>query len=137
MSGTGRSSYSRASFNIMNVSQIQKLTLRMNYDDGFAAFINGTHVVSSPNAPDESTLTYNTLVSSHAPGAYDDFDITARINALVNGSNVLAIQGMNTNATSSDALVLPQLIARVDSGGTGATGYFTVATRGRPSGGTE
>jgi CotH kinase protein/Lamin Tail Domain/Chitobiase/beta-hexosaminidase C-terminal domain len=137
MSGTGRSSYSRASFNITNASQIQKLTLRMNYDDGFAAFINGSHVVSSPNAPDESTLTYNTLVSSHGPGAYEDFDITGKISALVNGSNVLAIQGMNTNATSSDAFVLPQLIAQVDSGGAGVTGYFTVATPGAPNGGTD
>ncbi|HET6406457.1 MAG TPA: CotH kinase family protein, partial [Chthoniobacteraceae bacterium] len=137
MSGTGRSSYSRTSFNITSTSQIQKLTLRMNYDDGFAAFVNGQHVVSSPNAPDESTLTYNTLVSGHTPGAYDDFDITARISTLVNGSNMLAIHGMNTNATSSDALVLPQLIARIDSGGTGVTGYFTVATPGALNGGTD
>jgi hypothetical protein len=137
MSGTGRSSYSRATFNITNVSQIQKLTLRMNYDDGFAAFINGTHMVSSPNAPAESTLTYNTLVGSHGPGTYEDFDITSKLGALVNGTNVLAIQGMNTNATSSDAFILPQLVARIASAGTGVTGYFTVATPGMLNGGTS
>lgn len=137
MSGTGRSSYSRASFNIASAAQIQKLTLRMNYDDGFAAFINGSHVVSSANAPAENTLAYNTLVNGHAPGAYEDFDITSKISSLANGTNVLAIHGLNTNASSSDAFVLPQLIARIDSGGTGVTGYFTVATPGAPNGGTE
>ncbi len=137
MSGTSRSSYSRASFTITNAALIQKLTLRMNYDDGFAAFVNGQHVVSSPNAPAENTLTYNTLVGGHNPGAYEDFDITSKISSLTNGNNVLAIQGMNTNATSSDAFVLPQLIARIDSGGNGVTGYFTVATPGAPNGGTD
>ena len=137
MSGTNRSSYSRASFTVANAALIQKLTLRMNYDDGFAAFVNGQHVASSPNAPSENTLTFDTLVGNHNPGAYEDFDITSRISTLVSGGNVLAIQGMNTNATSSDAFVLPQLIARIDSGGNGATGYFTVATPGAPNGGTD
>jgi hypothetical protein len=137
MSGTGRSSYSRATFNVTNVAQIQKLTLRMNYDDGFAAFINGMHAVSSPNAPAENTLTYNTTVGSHGPGAFEDFDITSKIGSLVNGANVLAIQGLNTNATSSDAFVLPQLVARLATGSTGVTGYFTVATPGALNGGID
>ncbi len=137
MSGTGRSSYSRATFNIANVAQIQKITLRMNYDDGFAAFINGAHVVSSPNSPAPDSLTFNSTAGNHGPGAFEDFDITNKLSELTNGTNVLAIHGMNTNATSSDAFVLPQLVVRIATGTTGATGYFTVATPGALNGGTE
>jgi hypothetical protein len=104
---------------------------------GLRAFINGSHVVSSPNAPAESTLTYNTLVGSHGPGAYEDFDITSKLGSLVNGTNVLAIQGMNTTTSSSDAFVLPQLVARIASGGTGLTGYFYRGHAGALNGGTS
>ena len=88
------------------------------------------------SARDDCDIWYHHSVS-YNPGAYENFDITAKISTLVNGVNVLAIQGMNTNASSSDALVLPQLIAQIDSGGAGSTGYFTVATPGAPNGGTE
>lgn len=141
MSGNARHSYSRAIFSVADRSAVQLLKLRMNYDDGFVAWINGTRVANSAGAPTTDPISNTALVASHAPGlagTFDDFTVaTAALSALVNGNNVLAIEGMNTNTTSSDAFINPQLIGTLSGPGTGGgvTGYFTLATPGTPNGG--
>ncbi len=135
--GTGRSAYARARFTIVNPAAVASLTLRVNYDDGFHAWINGANIAKSPNAPNEGALTYNSTAGNHGPGAFETFDVSSRIGSLVAGENVLALQVLNTNATSSDLFLWPQLIAAVDSGGAGQTGYFSLATPGTANGGTN
>src|SRR5690606_15677614 len=86
-------------------------------DDGFAAYINGVKVADY-NAP--STLNWN----SSAPDAADAegvsiFDLSAFINVLREGTNLLAIQGLNVNPQSSDFLILPVLtVGKFSQGGT-------------------
>ena len=134
--GTGRSSYTRAHFNIANPALVTKLVLKMNYDDGFHAWINAGNVASSPGAPAEGALVFNSPAGqTHAPGAFETFDISAKINTLAAGDNVLALQTLNTNTTSSDLFIWPQLIVSIDSGVPGITGYFTAATPGVANGG--
>lgn len=137
MSGTGRNSYSRAHFNIPNLGSVVSMKLRVNYDDGFYAWINGQHVANSPNAPSEASLVYNSSAGNHGPGAFEEFDITHKIEDLASGDNVIAFQGMNTSTGSSDCFLWPQLIVTTDTGGTGLTGYFTVATPGAANAGTN
>jgi hypothetical protein len=59
---------------------------------------------------------------------FQDINITAHKNLLVAGNNVLAIHGMNANTTSSDLLVLPELVVSVpDPGGPVAVPvYYTL-----------
>jgi len=136
--GTGRSAFVRAHFNVSNPAAVTQLMLKMNYDDGFYAWVNGSYVANSPGAPAEAALSFNSPAGqSHGPGAFDPFDISSKIPALVAGDNVLAIQVLNTNTTSSDLFAWPQLVVSVDSGGAGLTGYFTAATPGVANGGTN
>ncbi|MGI8602786.1 MAG: lamin tail domain-containing protein [Verrucomicrobiales bacterium] len=128
---TGRHSYSRAIFTVADKSQLQGLRLRMNYDDGFVAWINGTRAANSAGAPTADPISTTALVASHPPGAFEDFPVNAAATAaLVNGTNVLAIEGFNQSTSSSDAFILPQLIGTLSGAGAGVTGYFTVDTPG-------
>jgi len=136
MTGNGRHSYSRAVFNVADRNAVVSVKLRMNFDDGFVAWINGTLAASSAGAPTTDPISPTALVSQHNPGAFEDFTVApAAVAALVNGTNVLAIEGMNTSNGSSDCFVLPQLIGSLNNPGAGVTGYFTAATPGTVNGG--
>ncbi len=139
MNGNGRHSYSRAVFNVPDKSAVVSIKLRMNYDDGFVAWINGTVAGNSAGAPTTDPISPTAFVTSHGPsatGAFEDFTVPpAAVAALVNGTNVLAIEGMNVNTTSSDCIVIPQLIGSLSNPGAGVTGYFTIATPGTVNGG--
>jgi CotH kinase protein/Lamin Tail Domain/Chitobiase/beta-hexosaminidase C-terminal domain len=133
---TGRHSYTRAVFNVADKTAVVAIKLRMDYDDGFAAWINGTLAGSSAGAPTTDPISTTALVPSHEAGAFEEFTVPpAAVAALVNGTNVLAIEGMNQSTSSSDAMIIAQLIGSLDSAGTGVTGYFTVATPGAVNGG--
>ena len=77
------------------LSGFQSLTVKMRYDDGFVAYINGVEAarVNAPSTPEwDSTAT-----AAHADSeaiVFQEFDITARIGDLQAGDNVLAIQGL-------------------------------------------
>lgn len=113
-SGSG-TMYIRIPFSVTNVATLQSLTLNMRYDDGFVAYLNG-QVVASRNAP--ASLAFNSVAStSHGDDAaivYETISISQHLNKLVEGDNVLAIQGlnvMNTTANRSDFLISPTLTA--------------------------
>jgi hypothetical protein len=106
--------YIRVPFNLSNPASVQTLILRMKYDDGFVAYLNGTEVARTPNAP--ATPVWNAGASgTHDDNqsiVFQDFDISTFKNLLVSGTNVLAIQGLNSGAGSSDLLMLPELVSR-------------------------
>ncbi len=95
---------------VANPAAIDKLILRVDYDDGFVAYLNGRPVASSnlsPGAP------YTRVASpKHEAGEVQDFDITARKSSLVDGVNVLAIQVHNGSLDSSDLTIQPELVSR-------------------------
>ena len=108
------SSYMRIPFEVSDPSQLSTLLLRMKYDDGFVAYINGVEVWSE-NAPGELAWD-SAATASHSDSLavqFQDFDISAHLGALEPGANILAIHGLNAGATNSDFLVLPELTAVV------------------------
>ncbi len=113
-SGTG-SVYLRMTFDLTSLIGIDQLVLRMKYDDGFAAYINGVEVAEA-NAPE--TVQWNSQASAlhddTAAKVFQDFDVTSAISQLHVGTNVLAIHGLNV-ASGSDMLILPELVARTSS----------------------
>ena len=135
MDRTGRNSYIRAHFNVANANNVTAMTLLMNYDDGFYVWINNQYVANSSNAPLEPALTYNSVAGNHGPGTFETFPVTNKINTLVTGDNVIAIQGLNTSTSSSDAFILPQLTITTTVPGSSQIGYFTTATPGAVNGG--
>lgn len=136
MSGTGRHSYIRVPFNVADPSLVQSLKLRVNYDDGFAAWVNGSLVANSSGAPTADPISPTALVANHGAAGFEDFTLpAAALSALTAGTNVLALENMNTTVASSDAFITAQLLAVLTSPGTGAVGYFPTPTPGQPNGG--
>jgi hypothetical protein len=52
---------------------------------------------------------YNTQAVSHEAGSTEEIDLSAFINLLLPGENVLAIQGHNSSLSSSDLSMIPAL----------------------------
>jgi len=111
MYGQNTSVYIRIEFEVSDPSVFDLLTLRMKYDDGFIAYLNGD-LVEGGNDP-ESPQWDSQATGGHEASiaVYEDFDITDSITSLQAGKNVLAIHGLNVSLTSSDMLILPELIA--------------------------
>jgi hypothetical protein len=113
MYATNSSAYLRLPFTMTNASEFTQLTLRVRYDDGFAAFLNGA-LVAADNVPD--TLDWNSSATNRRPTAdalqFRSFDLSAALGYLQNGTNVLAVQGLNLSATNSDFLLQVELEAR-------------------------
>ncbi len=111
MFGINASCYVRIPFSVTSndLSNINNLILRMKYDDGFIAYINGIQVAQI-NEP--GTLSWNAEADgNHEGDIFEDFNISAHLGNLQVGSNILAIHGLNDSAGgSSDFLISAQLI---------------------------
>ena len=124
MSNINASAQIRLPFTITNPTNVALLTLRMRYDDGFSAFINGVPVQAA-NAPDP--LFFNSAATeTHSPGAAEEFRLGST--ALVAGNNMLAIQGLNAAADNPDFLILAELLATTITASSDVALYFTSAT---------
>jgi hypothetical protein len=100
----------RIPFEVPNPAAASLLTLRVKYDDGFIAYLNGTEVArrNYPGAP-----TWNGLAQEHpeaAALAFENIDISAQAGRLVAGQNVLAFAVFDAAPDSPDFLLLPELV---------------------------
>jgi hypothetical protein len=113
-----------------NVSDFDTLTLKMRYDDGFVAYLNGTQVAKA-NAP--TTIAWNSNASSsHDNSAaikFESFDITSNISTLKSGQNLLAIQGLNSSKSNSDFLISVELVSSAKTGKYSGTMTLPKSTR--------
>ena len=114
MFNNNRTVYARIPFEVTDMSEIDELTLRMKFEDGFVAYLNGVPVAGF-NANDPENMSWNEGATATREDSiavvFEDFDITDHIGALRTGNNILAIHGLNTTLSSSDLLILPELIA--------------------------
>ena len=84
------------------------LVLQVDYDDGFAAYLNGTRVAAANAPPDEPGLD-SLATGSREAGVPQRFDLSAYAEVLREGKNLLAIAGLNVGAGSSDMSIHPVL----------------------------
>ncbi|MBN2411757.1 CotH kinase family protein [candidate division KSB1 bacterium] len=90
------------------LNNYNNMVLNMHYDDGFVAFINGIKVAEA-NAP--PTYTWTSLATeNHEDTGSEAFNISNKIKYLTAGENLLTIQGLNISNTSSDFIILPELV---------------------------
>lgn len=121
--------YIRIPFEVADPATISNLTLRLKWEDGFVAHLNGTefHREAVPATP-----TWN----SRADGNRDEddaqtfFDYPVGAGSLVPGTNVLAIQGVNNSSGSADLLIVPELVGVSRDPNNVVTGFFVDPTPG-------
>jgi len=93
-------------------SELGQMTLAMQYDDGFVAYLNGAEIARR-NFTGEPTWNA-TAQSSHNDAdavVFEAIDVSDSLDALRDGANVLAIHGLNVSTTSSDFLINARLTA--------------------------
>ncbi|MDA0812826.1 MAG: lamin tail domain-containing protein, partial [Verrucomicrobia bacterium] len=101
--------YLRRTFNVSDVALVSRLTMEIDYDDGFTVWINGTEVLDE-NSP--ATREFDSFAeTNHESGAFGSFDISNPAGILVEGENTIAIQVFNVNLDSSDLMMNPELIS--------------------------
>ena len=127
MIDTTPSAYMRIPF--VSVSDPDTLSLRMRYDDGFIAYINGTEVARR-NAPAGASHDSTSIVDRFDNDGLliEDIDITNHIGLINDGVNVLAIHGLNDAVDSDEFLAIAELaeVTVVELG----ESYFTSPTPG-------
>jgi hypothetical protein len=87
------------------------LNLKVRYDDGFIAYINGNEVTRRNFT---GTPTWNSGadggVSDSDAVNFESIDISAFFESLQSDNNILAIQGLNSSTVDSDFLISVELI---------------------------
>ncbi|MBA7620112.1 hypothetical protein ES703_27456 [subsurface metagenome] len=119
MFGIMNSCYIRILFVLdIDPNELNSITLKIRYDDGFVAYINGQELARDNfNAPipdwdDEADGLHDDsealLLQPFKVNRADNPDV---FDALQLGDNILAIHGLNDNLGSSDFLISPELHA--------------------------
>ncbi|MHC4560287.1 MAG: lamin tail domain-containing protein, partial [Planctomycetota bacterium] len=117
--------YIRIPFNLdSSPDEFSSMTLKVRYDDAFIAYLNGTEVARRNFI---GTPTWNsgasTSHSDYVAVEFESIDISAFLDTLQQGDNLLAIQGLNTTAGGPDFLISFELIAVGGGSNTGAIEY--------------
>jgi hypothetical protein len=114
MDGKNTTCYIRIAFNLTaeTLAGLTSLTLKVRYDDGFIAYLNGAEI---QRALFTGTPTWNSTASADHPDAqavnWETFDVSNRLSSLHAGTNLLAIQALNGDLPSSDFLLSVELSA--------------------------
>ena len=134
MRGENATVLARYRFDAEGVESVNRLFLDVRYDDGFAAFLNGTPVASR-NAGE--VLFWDSSASAEHPDrdafVAEEINLSAHLDALVEGANVLAIQGLNLSASDDDFLL--GITVRSGTVETEGERYLLSPSPGEPNGG--
>lgn len=108
------------------------MALRMRYDDGFVAWLNGVEIARRNAA---GAMAWDSAATASRAGAAalvpELLDVSGHRELLAAGDNVLAIQGLNASAADPDFFVDAELTAVTDA--TGLLHYYTTPTPGAPN----
>ncbi|MHC4111478.1 MAG: lamin tail domain-containing protein, partial [Planctomycetota bacterium] len=114
MLGVNASLWTRIEFIIEegDVGAYDTLMLRIKYEDGFVAYLNGQYLTKR-NAP--TSLNWNSTATLNRPvedsSVFEKINLNAFLDTLQSGKNVLAIHALNDNKNDDDFLILPELVA--------------------------
>lgn len=112
MRGVNPTIYARLPFDVEDPSALQALRLKIKYDDGFVAYLNGVEILAR-NVSARSR-TYNGSATTDRTDAqataFEVFDLSAYTDLLVPGRNVFAFQALNYSAAQDDFLFAPEVV---------------------------
>jgi len=135
MDGKNTTCYIRIPFNVTAeaLAGLTSLTLKVRYDDGFIAYLNGTEIQRALFA---GTPAWDSAASADHPDAqavnWETFDVSGRLGSLRASANLLAIQALNGDKPSSDFLLSVELTgakSTMDSTAPTASGVAPTAVR--------
>ncbi|HMJ92003.1 MAG TPA: lamin tail domain-containing protein, partial [Candidatus Acidoferrum sp.] len=130
MFNNNASVYTRFPFSVSGTNGLASMTLRVKYNGGFVAYLNGTEVARR-HAPE--TVDWNsTATAPHSAAVAEDIAISFAIGLLTMGTNVLAVQGLNLSADNGDFFLEPQLIGVLTPPATNA--FYSPSTPGTSNG---
>jgi hypothetical protein len=113
--------YIRHEFTVSDRSLIDSLILDIDYDDAYVAYLNGTVVSRSFNVETDFPSHNYTPTIDHEALMYmggQPSRVAIPKDLLQDGENLLAIQGINVNPTSSDFSLAPFLQVKIDAAST-------------------
>ncbi|MHC4284926.1 MAG: CotH kinase family protein, partial [Planctomycetota bacterium] len=130
MLGVNSSLWTRTEFFLeeADIGTFDTLKLRMKYEDGFVAYLNGVEVASC-NAP--SSVHWDSTADSNRPieesSIFKSINIMSHLGLLQHkpDKNVLAIHGLNDDKNDDNFLILPELAAAKNQT---VPQYFTTPT---------
>lgn len=135
MRSVNQTVYIRIPFDVDNPLAVVTMTLRMRYEDGMIAYINGQEVARS-NAPAPGAETWNSGAPAYRVNRIAvhsvDYPIP-RFDFLHGGTNVLAVQGLNYLVDSPSLLIFPELLAMTHVYTDMPPQYFVTPTPGKPN----
>jgi hypothetical protein len=110
MRGNYSSLYTRHPFQVFESQSIARFALLYDFDDGFAAFLNGQRILDE-NVPATIVHTSTANSSHEAQGTLTRQEITdpATLALFQEGENVLAVVGLNRSARNADFSLLVAL----------------------------
>ena len=112
MKGVAPGAYLRIPFDVAeDQTTFDALKLKLFYDDGFVAYLNGVKVAS---ANVSSNVDWDSRASGSRPNSdatsLATFDLGDAADLIQPGANILTIHGMNRSATGNDFLMSPELV---------------------------
>lgn len=107
MSGNYTTVYLRKTFQIPAGTNKRAIGLAINYDDGFALYVNGKKLLSKSLQQKENG---GVKVSLHEASGVEYFSLAKFAEAFKDGENVIAIEGHNVSLESSDFTLDPYLL---------------------------
>lgn len=118
--------YARIPFQATQIGELDSLTMRIRYNDGFVAFLNGVEVARRHVA--DNAAWDDLAVRENASDEWERIELSGSMQHLREGDNLLAIQVFNAAIDDSSAfldVVLDEF--EVESG---SLHYFSTATPG-------
>ena len=117
MPGNFTSVYFRKTFAVADPAAIKWLILRIEYSDGFVAYLNGTEVARRGlGGVPGVTVPHNAVAAFHPRGGPEEINLNAFAPQLVAGTNVLAIQVHSYDLFAGSMAFLPELLANFQRG---------------------
>jgi len=107
--------YFRKRFCVTDPAALRWLVLRVDYADGFAAYLNG-QPVARRGLPDDEPLPFGALATYHARGATEEINLSAFAPLLATGTNVLAIELHPYAQPPARYVLVPELRANFSRG---------------------
>ena len=134
MRTVNKSVFIRIPFTVTDPAGNDRFLLRMKWEDGFAAYLNGVEITRQRSPESLSWDSGSDPASGRNETdavTYFDYEIvTADIRS---GTNILAIHGLNQSLSSSDFLISPLIEASKRPLESFTLGHFTNPTPGAPN----